>query len=250
MHPDLEIAMRKWILANFDLVVGIARNTRNDLESTFGPLKTPYVEGLHGHYEGLYPITESRERSVRRFGLDSGKFRILMVLSDKPYKGQIPFLEAWAQAETQGLQLVLAGAASPGMKNVVDSLPGDVIHLNVETRIPHYALGDLHWACDMVALPYLRITTSGAYFLALTLKRPVFAPDLPFFKLHAGHSRGVAFLYDHLGGVGKICEALTTLNRDRFESDPLEFQALMEQFSWRKFAETVAPALEGLLKAH
>lgn len=246
-YPELEIAQRRWILRHFDLVAGFARNTRRDLEAAVGPFATPFVEGVHGHYEGLYPATAPVPDLIRRHGLDPAKFRLLLVLSDKPYKGQIPFLEAWVEARTEGLQLVLAGPAPGSMLRLIESLPGDVVHVSKGERIPHYVLGDLHRACDMVALPYLRITTSGAYFLALTLDRPVLAPDLPFFRMHTGEGKGVALLYDHAAGRPAARDAISRLACEAFAADAFAMAALREQFTWGRFAESAAPAFDALL---
>jgi glycosyltransferase involved in cell wall biosynthesis len=247
-HVALETAQRKWILRHFDLVIGYARNARQDLEALLGPLEIPYVEGVLGHYEGLYPASAGKAELVARFGLDGGKFRLLLVLSDRPYKGQTPFLEAWAMAETQGLQLVLAGRAAPAMDALVKSLPGDVVRVYADRRIPHYELGDLHRACDMVALPYRKITTSAAYFMAITLDRPVLAPDLPFFRLHTGEEKHVAFLYDHAGGTEAIRACLAALAKDGFPEDPPAFRKIKELYTWRKAAAAIAPAFDALVK--
>lgn len=247
-HKDLEIAQRKWIVKHFDLVVGFAKNARTDLEEVVGPLKTRYVGGVLGHYEGLYPATADRQELVSRFGVNAEKFSLLLVISDKPYKGHATFLEAWAKADTHGLQLVLAGPTPKSMLGMVKSLPGDVLHIGADQRVPHYALGDLHRACDMVALPYLRITTSAAYLLAITLDRPVLAPDLPFFKLHTGQEKPVALLYEHSRGVDSIGETLSALGRNGFTSHHSAYQELKDQYNWRNFAGILAPAFDDLVK--
>ncbi|MEO6096569.1 MAG: hypothetical protein ABIW76_13025 [Fibrobacteria bacterium] len=249
LHPQLELTQRRWMLDRFDLVIGVARNTRKDLEAALGPFDTPFVEGVHGHYEGLYPPTAAREDLIRRFGFDASKLRLLLVLSDKPYKGHSPFLEAWTHAETKGLQLVVAGKASPAIAAQIKVLPGDVLRVGPDRRIAHYEMGDLLHACDMVALPYLRVTTSGAYFLALTMGRPVLAPDLPFFKSHTGGGKGIAQLYPNSGGIEALRESISALARTGFSPDTDALLALKKQFTWRRFAEAVAPAFDALVKA-
>jgi glycosyltransferase involved in cell wall biosynthesis len=244
-YPDFEKAQRKWIMRNFDLIVGFARNTCQELEHEFGPLKIPFASGVHGNYEGLYPPSKSREELIQDMELDSQKIKILLLLSDKPYKGNLSFLKTWSSGHYPNLQLVLAGPAPDSMKDLIEKLCGDVRYISKHKRVSHYLLGDLYYACDIIGLPYRRITTSGAYMLALTLEKPVLAADLPFFKMHTDSDTAV--LYSATGGDKALADAFDLLNRGEFNKNSEAIRRLKQTFTWKNCANSIAPAFDRLI---
>jgi glycosyltransferase involved in cell wall biosynthesis len=215
------------------------------LEHEFGPLKIPFASGVHGNYEGLYPPTKTEVELIRDLGLNPQKIKILLLLSDKPYKGNISFLKTWAAGNYSNLQLILAGPSPYKMKGLIEKLLGDVKHISKHKRVSHYLLGDLHRACDIIALPYHKITTSGAYMLALTMEKPVLAADLPFFKMHT--DSGTAILYSADGGDSALADALARINQGNLTINTDALRRLKRTFTWRNCADSIAPAFDQLL---
>jgi len=246
-YPKVEIAQRKWILKNFDLVIGFAKNTKEDIEINFGPLNIPYLATVLGHYEGLYKTDFDVLYLIKKYYLNPGKYRLLLIISDKNYKGHEKLLRAWSVAKTDGLQLIVAGAVPKALKGLIDKLTGDVIAVFQHGRIPHNAIAELYKVSDIVLLPYQKITTSGAFFLSVTLSCPVFAPNLPFFRDHMGDYSGLGLLYESNGGETAIAEALESLSTNPIVRDEETFIRLRQEYNWRKYAHTVAASFESLL---
>lgn len=244
LSERLERRMRRWILGNFDLIVGHSLNTYDDLTVEFGALPSPYVEAVHGHYGSLFAPSADKASLLRKYGMNTDKQKVFLMLSGKAYKGQLPFLEAWNAASTNRLQLVLAGRTPSGFSQVVGGLAGDVLHIGSD-GLSHNMLADLLSCVDIMALPYSKITTSGAYFLALTCSVPVLAPNLPFFELHS--SAGTALLYGTDGGVLEIERALSRLDQEQWEPDYIALQQLKQRFTWAAAGSRIAKAFDLLV---
>lgn len=243
LSERVERLMRSWILANFDLVLGHAHNTLADLEQEFGPVTTQYLEAVHGHYEGLFCPSADTASLLRKFDLSPEKQKVLLILSGKKYKGQLQFLQAWGARKWEHLQLVVAGRVPVDFRVTLERLQGDVRHIGA-SGVPHNTLADLINCCDMLALPYRRITTSGAYFLALTCRKPVIAPDLPFFTLHSKPSSALLYGGDH--SVSVIADALGRLDRREWAPNLQSLIDLRGQYTWARSAARVAEAFDHL----
>ena len=244
LSESLERKMRLWILSHFDLILGHAHNTLEDLQAEFGEFHLPYAEAVLGHYEGLYNPSADRETLLKKWDLSPSKHKVLLMLSGKKYKDQANFLEAWSSGRWDHLQLILAGRVPPSLRQAIENLPGDVRHLG-NNGTPHNMLSDLMLCTDMLALSYRRITTSSAYFLAVTFFKPVLAPDLPFFLRHS--REGSALLYRADQGSAGIAAALRKLDSSEWQVDHQALQELRSQYTWAKSSACVADAFDRLL---
>lgn len=217
-----------------------------------GPSAAKVVEGAfpavagrtvlidHGHWRGHYPDSIDRREARRRLGLGDGDFAILFIGLCKPYKNLESLIRAVEQLPPRAV-LVIAGkfqnpdyeaeiraqAAASRARIVLRPgfVPDDEIQLYLKS-------------CDVVALPYLEILTSGGAMLALSFGRPVVAPALGFLKDTITAECGV--LYDRADRQG-LPNALLAAMRTDFDEARIVAAAMTHD--WAKSAETIRDAL-------
>lgn len=236
----LEQWMRRYILLRFDLIVGHARNSEQDLLDAFGTTGQHYILAVHGLYTGIYPTHESREETRTRLRLTSTDTAILLHGSQTIYKNTPQFLNAWYAGMHPGVRLILTGEISPKQVDMVMERD-DIIFL--PGRVSDEEMGNLLQACDFVAIPYQKITTSGLYFLALTFNKPVIAPDLTFFQAHT--TNDTAILYNHKNPEIGIKDALQMVSSG-WHSNYDELKNLSTHFDWKLSSHVIAKAYDDL----
>lgn len=187
---NLEINARKFILKNFDYIVGLAKNTKEDLIINFGTCGKCYIAGQHGNYQYIY---ESPGQSSECFS--TKKIKILLPYSASEYKGHRKFLQDVASLKTKNIILVIAGTIDAEIKDIISKSSIDTCFI-YEDGIPHYEIPRLFNQVDIVALPYKKITTSGMYFLAVTYGKPVIAPKNSFFNSYISPDNGLQYEID------------------------------------------------------
>jgi beta-1,4-mannosyltransferase len=238
----LERMMRLFVLRHFNLVIGHAYNTRNDLELAFGTSGRAFVLALLGTYEDAYPVRMSRTEVRQRHGLPQGG-RLLLIMNThaRANKGVLEFLESWAGLGSPGnVHLVLTGT-------LPDLGPGTVLGRNfhhIEGRIPDEDLGGLLGAVDFLVVNYTSITTSSVYTLALTFGLPVIAPNLPFFSCHA--TERTALFLDHNTPVAEQLSDMVGRINDGWRADSTQLQALKSRHSQAEAARRIAAAFRVL----
>jgi beta-1,4-mannosyltransferase len=242
-----EKIMRRWIIKNFDLTIGHALNTREEIVKKLNVSPVSYLEALHGIYEGHYGPAGLQVQARKAFGIPIDKKVILLSVSHHPYKGTNLFIEQWL-ANAPNLFLLIVGKPSVEMEKEILK----VKHVKVIAEdsngiagfISEKTLAEAYNACDFVALPYKEITTSGAFFLALTFDKPIIAPDLSFFKLHTADG-STALLYDHvkrdISGVLRNIES-------GWEPDTDQLAKLKQKYSWKDSAKSIAALYDSLIK--
>ena len=193
----LERVMRYFVLKNFDAVIGLAYNTKNDLELAYGTSGKSFTLALHGTYEDAYPDGETRETLRKMHSIPLDKIVILIMnTGERQNKGVEEVIEAWQMMiEPADVHLLLVGNEPESAKNN----PKLRNYHFIEGRVPNSKMKELYSMVDFTILNYKNITTSGMYFLTVTFKVPVIVPNLPFFKLHATES--TAIFYDYNEGL-------------------------------------------------
>jgi hypothetical protein len=235
--------MRRWILRRFDLIIGHSRNCQSALQDTFGTAGKKYVLAVHGTYDGLY-ATSCDEQHEARAALDLPHSCRIVLLpgSGRANKGTEQFLEAWSLANVGGSFLVVTGTLSPREAQLIEAAPNVSHH---DGFVDNDTLALLLTAVDAVALPYQAVTTSGMYFLALTFRRPVIAPAIPFFEQHSTES--TAILYDASRGISGIADAISLFS-DGWRWDPARLDCLAREFSWKRSAAIIADSYADLIR--
>jgi beta-1,4-mannosyltransferase len=152
---------------------------------------------FHPNYSGAYPDRVTREQARQELGVGADAKVILSLGQIRPYKGLPDLVRAFrAMPERAGVELWIAGEPvdeelAASLQREAETRPG------VCLRLGHQSPAEVEVllrACDLVALPYLDILTSGAALLAMTFGKPCVAPRLGCLT-EVLDERG-AFLYD------------------------------------------------------
>ena len=145
-------------------------------------------------------------------------------------------------------QLVVAGnALDPEYSQMLRDQAADDARVRLILRQQNdQELADLLQACDCVALPYWRITGSGALLTALTMARGVVASDLSFFRsaLAAEPDAGVLF---RPGDAADLADAVK-----RFMAVPTAVRGaaarrVADSLAWDKVVRPVGEWLQAAL---
>jgi glycosyltransferase involved in cell wall biosynthesis len=114
----------------------------------------------------------------------------------RPYKGVLELIDAFRHLENSEVRLVIAG--QPHVEDAADTIVrkiGDDSAIRfVPGFVPEEMIQVYMNACDVVALPYRDVLTSGAAVLAMSFGRACVAPRLGCLKDIL--SDDGAFLYD------------------------------------------------------
>ena len=162
----------------------------------------------HGHYIDCYPNTIFRQAARERLSLQDHHRVVLSLGRLQPYKGLEDLIESFCTVGSPGDVLILAGTAVNHQFAVhlrelaaARDKPGLRVDIHPE-QIPDDALQVYFNACDLVALPFRKILSSGSLLLAMSFGCPVVAPRLGsipevacpegWFDYDAANPRGLA----------------------------------------------------------
>jgi glycosyltransferase involved in cell wall biosynthesis len=204
---------------------------------------------FHPNYIGAYPGECTREQARTRLGVTPSSLMILSIGQIRPYKGLPELLRAFAGLPGRDrAELWIAGepvdrALAGDLQREARSSP------RIRLRVGHQAPEDLDAlmkACDIVALPYRHILTSGAALLAMSYGKPCVAPRLGCLE-EVLDGRG-AFLYDpatpdDLGAA--LARAVDSA--DHLEAMGRHNFAKASAWTWPRVAELLIDRYEGLL---
>lgn len=204
---------------------------------------------FHPNYMGAYPDHGTREQARQRLAIEPDAVVILCLGQIRHYKGLPEIVQAFrdlpgrAQAE-----LWIAGnpadqAMASELVQAAEGVPG--VHLRLEFLDP----GDvdaLLKACDVVALPYRRILTSGAAALAMSYGKACVAPRLGCL-VEVLDDEG-AFLYDATtpGGLGQALARAVEAS-DRLGAMGRHNFARASDCSWPRAADLLINMYQGIL---
>jgi glycosyltransferase involved in cell wall biosynthesis len=226
-YPELDRGLRQALAALADRIhvhsLAAAQVVRDELDVPFQKL----IVLPHGNYRPIHDlrgIDRPRIRAAR--GWSAEEIVVLLCGRLEAYKGGSDLLEAFAAAPAN-LRLAIAGKQIVALDEQISQMPPDVgARIWSAARfLPEADLGALVAAADFVALPYRTILTSGSLMLALSLGRPVIAPDLPAITDVVTDGRE-ALLYPHNrpDGLRQALDRLAVLDgsaRDRMAGQAL-----------------------------
>jgi glycosyltransferase involved in cell wall biosynthesis len=187
--------------------------------------------------------TESRERARRDLGLSSADPVVLFFGFIKPYKGLRVLLESTARLRETlpDVRLLVAGepvgSAAPYRRAIARLGLGEHVHWT-GAFVPTPTLAKYLAAADVVALPYLDGSSSGALLTAQSFGRPVVATrvaDLPELV-----DPGETGLLVPPADAGALAAALRELLVDRDRCDRLGARGrerVATLFAWPRHAE-------------
>ncbi len=225
-----ELVLRRVLVALMDLVIGHAKNTKQMLiDKGINPKK--YILAIHGNYENVY--REKNELITKKsLGFENDDIIILLKSGFKNYESAKIFESCFSTFSFNRIKLLVIGE-NLGTKEYIKFIPGFISNQDLSSYI---ALS------DFVCLPYPRITTSGAYFLALTFEKPVIAQRIPFFEQHC--EKGTAFLYND---CNNLIEMLKTIDSRECTIEFDQISQLKKIYSWANSCKIIADKFNQLI---
>lgn len=159
--------IERWLLDRLDKRVALWVNLN---DSTPSPHVNKTVTILHGHYKDRY---SALDRTLPTPG------RILYFGQIRPYKGVEALIAEFLETDRAGMSLRLVGRPSEDRTRVrlERAIAGDD---RVRASFRHVEESELAreiLEAELVVLPYRNLHNSGSLLLALSLDRPVLAPN-------------------------------------------------------------------------
>ncbi len=228
-----------------DLVICHSNYARTEFLARY-PSNCPVIVMPHGNYDGVYPQPRPRSQVLTDLGLDPLLPVVGCIGAMRAYKGIDVAIQAVRQYQGR-LQLICAGEPH-------GSFPlAEAERLTRETKgavlLPHrlsdQAFADCCNACDVILLPYRKITGSGALLAALTQGRAVVASDLPYFReVLSEHSSAGALVKP--GDVAALVAGIQQLlQRDPVIREHSAWEAAA-QYSWSLVIKPVMDEIKRL----
>lgn len=179
--PVLEKAFYSIFPRLVDGLVFLSESTRRD-----GLARLPFVPPgktwviPHGHYKDVYRCDVSREKAKVILDIPVAGRLFLFFGMIRPYKNVPCLLRAFAETSCNDATLAIVGGVS-GHGELAAEIEG-LANKDKRVRTDLRFLDPDELACwitasDVVVLPYSDIANSGSALLALSLARPVLAPN-------------------------------------------------------------------------
>jgi len=207
--------MSKLIFKNNHAYVTHSESDKKLLISKYSLDKKRFFVVDHGSYDNFYKKLEVKK--------DLNKCNILFFGLIRPYKGVETLVEAFNKLDKNKFTLTIAGEV---WENYKFDVPSDV------RFIPRYLIDDEvveeFNKADVLVLPYLRASQSGAAHIAISYGLPVIATPVGGLKESLSVYAGTTFVKDSL----EIVKALNSLylNRHKRFDNPHPWSKTIEQY--------------------
>jgi glycosyltransferase involved in cell wall biosynthesis len=134
----------------------------------------------HGHYQDWYPALSSRSQAREDLGIPEEEIVILYFGHIRPYKGVDRLMEDFRSLKDLKARLVVIGEAeSDHLAEHIKTLASGDPRIDLQLRfLPDPELIEYLSACNVAALPYVDILTSGSAILAAGCGRTILAPAI------------------------------------------------------------------------
>ena len=176
-----DLAVRRKIARVADAVIVHSSSTLPALAAAGIPVSEAAVIP-HPSYVGRYPQTATREEGRAALNLPIDAAVCLFLGRIEPYKNVPALIDAFTVVakELPNAQLVIAGACRDlSLQSQLTSMLEPVDRASsVIRRISDAELTNFFQAADVVACPFLDVTTSGSALLALSFGVPIVAPRI------------------------------------------------------------------------
>ncbi|HCV14971.1 MAG TPA: hypothetical protein DF637_01370 [Rikenellaceae bacterium] len=230
----LELYARRFILRNFDLIVNLAKNASLERLQITGVKPVREVLAIHGHYEERYIPGNVITRET--LGIPQESIVVLLHSNLKEYKGDIDFIDEFRMNATKKLCLVVTG----------EIRENELSHQKI-IFLPGYKseeeMADLIKLSDFFALPYKRITTSGAYMLAVTFEKPMITTDLPFFREHSLKDTALYYMIGD-SSLRQVFEKI----ENGWKPDQENLREMKNLYTWKNAAINIKEAVNEMIK--
>jgi glycosyltransferase involved in cell wall biosynthesis len=145
--------------------------------------RLPLVVIPHGDYGPVVGRPPTRADARATFGLDADARVCLTFGKLSAYKGLDKVVTAFLRENDPAARLLICGRPTDEdtVRYLAESAAQDDRILVVPRFLEQQELTAALVACDVVVLPYERVTNSGSALMSLTLARPVVLPRTPVF---------------------------------------------------------------------
>jgi hypothetical protein len=244
---ELEKAMRFFILRTFDLVIGLAYNTKDDLEKKYKSSGRKYKLCIHGVYENIYKVTMSKNNFRKKYGIEK-KSKVILIMNNKVKERKNRNSEKVISELLNNknfdkkIFVFITGEEPINLKKIQSR---SNFHF-YKGRIKDNDMGNIFNSVDFLFLNYKSITTSGLFFLSLAFDTMIIAPNLSFFFKHT--SNKTAILYDKdIELKSQFDNILMRILQGPYDNKK-EFAKLRSQFNFKKSARANAKLFNELIQ--
>jgi beta-1,4-mannosyltransferase len=179
-HPAVEASFWRDFIGHLDGHISLSSASQAEALARFPRLaRLPGFVIPHGHYRTSYPPPLDRRDARQALGLDPMATVVALVGYVRAYKNVPRLLQEFRRLSDDSLVLLIAGECKSAelSARIREAAAGDHrMRLDLrfldEEQVHRYLS-----AADLVALPYREVLNSGSAILALSLNRPVLAPD-------------------------------------------------------------------------
>ena len=200
----------------------------------------------HGNYRAIHD-PNGLDRAALRASRGWRPEQVVVLLFGRldAYKGGAELLSAFVEAP-DNLHLVIAGKQVASLDAELAALPWSVRE-RIEMQpgfVPEAEVGRLFCAVDAVMLPYRAILTSGTLMMALTLGRPVLAPDLPVIRsVVTGGCEAMLYEPGRPGALANSLQRLASQDADDWNRMTRHAAATGLLYDWDWIARQLGGAL-------
>lgn len=205
---------RRWY-ESVDMVHVLSRSVLDEIEESVGARPRRSARIGHGPYAGMKARHASIDPAARRrkLGIDTDRFVILQYGLFKRYKGVDRLADALiALPEDMRPLLILAGGGPIEYRTAVREKIEAAGRADCLLWLEHFVDDDelcgLLTIADLVVFPYVKVSQSGALYLAMTFEKACLCSDLPGFREALPPN---PLLYVDTADTGAFTERLMTL---------------------------------------
>jgi len=213
--------------------------TKNRVSDMLGKLNREVVVIPHGNYLVFRQFIQTNPPGLPN--LAGSDKPVVLFLGIKRHKGIEVFLNAMRQLQAENFPVkgLIAGRINPGDEDLIDQIKS---LQNVEldaTYLPNREIWRIYDQADIVVMPYLKGTTSGAVHLAYAFKRPVIVSDIECFRqivtdgetgsvVPRGNTESLTLAIKRLCEDKTMREAMGMAGFERVSSDDYDWDRIAE----------------------
>ncbi|AKH68652.1 glycosyltransferase [Spongiibacter sp. IMCC21906] len=184
-HPELANKLFEKFIDLVDGFIFLSSESRQLFFSAHREAeKKPHAVTPHLHYAEYYRLRVDQNISRNSIGIAEGQTVLLMFGKISEHKGLRHLIDAKQRCKLDNVRIIVAGGAASDSVTKADlgdarADPSFVVrasHVETEQVAAYFEM------TDGVILPYTAILNSGTAVLALSLNRPVIAPDMGSFR--------------------------------------------------------------------
>ncbi len=195
----------------------------------------PYVITRHGHYKDIYGEPYDKLIARRSLDLEATKPTVVFCGKVRAYKGVTDLIRAFTESSDLDAQLLIAGMALSDEENLVRQAASEDSRIRLVLRLlSKDEIKAAVSAADLVVLPYRSVTNSGSALMALSLNRPILAPNKgAIIELATETAPDWVTTYDQLNTTSIEAALAKSLGRDDSSVD-------LSAFDWDAVANKVS----------